>query len=203
MKTIILLIFGTFTSLRVLSQHDSIVFKSISNTRLHQLASKMYLKENMSSEYYVETSNGLPYTGVAIAYFKNEPTDTMNLVNGVKHGFQKSYRFHEETSERRLWVIEYIDQINRIKLVIQNKYNGVRSGYIVHFDEESNNSFWFDYYPKKNKIVLKKSERVGAKRRKKKTREKFKSLDEFRNYMKAYPIVYDKCVEMKFFDEKW
>jgi hypothetical protein len=64
-------------------------------------------------------------------------------------------------------------------------------------------SFWFDYYTKSKKIILKKREGLSPRKIKKRTRIKFKSLGEFKNYMASYPTVFEMCVLIKLFDENW
>jgi hypothetical protein len=203
MKTIVFYIVSTFTQVTVLSQYDSIVLTSIYNTRLHVVDSLSSLEEYMRSEFVVESSSGLPYTGMALKFYGNNGIDTLNFFNGVMNGVQKQYTRDSKSGNFYLRNIEFWSQIERITICNTVGYNyKKRYGYIIFYDDSARYySFWFDYYTKSKKIVLKKREGLSPRKIKKRSRVKFKSLNEFQNYMASYPTVFETCVLIKLFDE--
>lgn len=203
MKTIVFYIVSTFTQVTVLSQYDSIVLTSIYNTRLHVVDSLSSLEEYMRSEFVVESSSGLPYTGMALKFYGNNGIDTLNFFNGVMNGVQKHYYRDKKSDTFYLGSIEYWNQIERTSIHNIVWPNKKRYGYMNFYDfsKDKYYSFWFDYYPKTKKIILKKREGLSPRKIKKRSRVKFKSLNEFKNYMASYPTVFETCVLIKLFDE--
>jgi hypothetical protein len=188
-----------------LSQYDSIVFRSIYNTKLHIVDSLSSLEDYMRSEFVVESSSGVPYTGMALKFYGNNGIDTLNFFNGVMNGVQKHYSRDSKSDTFYLRSIEYWNQMERITIcnIVWYK-NKKRYGYIIFYDDSAMYySFWFDYYTKSKKIILKKREGLSPRKIKKRTRIKFKSLGEFKNYMASYPTVFEMCVLIKLFDENW
>ncbi len=188
MKSIIVLSF--FLIFNNLFNAQYIAVKGKNGEILNRVDSLSFERSNLFSEFYVDSLTGSPYSGIAeqkLQLYKY----VFQLKNGINDGFSYEIMRNNEndtiiTSE----VIKYYNQKLRIMVTKLNFYNLKKEKATINTETNLMNTICELNY-KKEKIILKKTitYRDG---KKEKSKVKFYSIEELKNYFKEdnYKKIY-------------
>lgn len=186
---------------------EQITIKSFDNEILCSVDSLSVIDQFMLSEYLVYCNSLKPFSGVAIKKYANKGVDTLVFENGIKQGLQKSYIQNNDKGKLTLVSIEYFDQINRTRISITNNQSSkIRFGSVSFYTEQKFYSFIFRYNVDTQKVVLKnrvKQYKYPHSKKKKLSRCRFNSLDDFEAYLSQYQTIFKQCQSMNFFSVAW
>jgi len=192
MKIVIIftLLFNT-----VIAQDDFIPkMKGESGENIVTVDSLSFKTIYFSSKYYVILNINEPYTGKVSVDYNGNGIDTINVLNGYQDGWSKVY-FKKDNS-LQLYKISYFEQNKRFWLT--NTVEGTNKKYsFIRVDTEFNSSF-YEIIRKKNIIKIKK--KVTTAKSVKKSVIRFKTMEQYKCFVKEIPYVYIYCEQAGFFN---
>ena len=191
------LVFVSFLS--IAQKEFYIPIRSIDGKAIVMVDSLSFEPENLFSEFYIDSISKEPYTGFGIRTFGENAMDTLEIVNGLKNGWQKRYFSFKNKEGSYLGELDYFNQAEKIWL--SNHFNAVlkwnkSSSFIKYLTTEKVYSFEV-VYKSSGKIIIK--QRVRDERGVAKKRFKMNSLEELDCFFSHHRLIYKYCKQAGFF----
>ena len=148
------------------------------------------LPENFFSPYFLDKESSLPYSG--FAYRSSQNTfDSLNLQNGLYHGYQRYYTKNSKTSKYKLYAISYYDIPNHMYLqLFWNKIETRMRGQFI-FEYNGNKVLINCKYSnrlKKFKLTLIENKRLNTKKSTDKRIVTFTDYFDFIQYLRGFSL---------------
>lgn len=166
---------------------------------INRVDSLSYKRSHFFSDFHVDSSTQKPYTGLmTVKYNINSPvTDSVCLVNGLEHGYKKSYKINKKSKNQVLCHLIYTNQHTKTQILLKLEKNKNYSGVINTRD------YKYFFEPKKGGIRLVKYQTISSNKREKILRITLSNAKVFQSYILTEDNrLYEICKEMGLFDEE-
>lgn len=198
MKPLFYLLILSFCQFLYAQKEVYIPIESLKGEPLIRIDSLSFDETYLGSEFYLDSVKEEPFTGKALKFYNVSRTsfDSLNLVSGVKHGWQKKY-FNEKGQPALGWV-HFYDQLKRIYLSAPISIEKKNYSAFARFYIDSAYYYFEIKYRKSGKIIVKQLISLGKDYRSE-NKLKFDSLKELEYYFINFEPIYIYCKQAGFF----
>lgn len=192
----IVLLFLIFSFTAVKAQDEKVIrIKSIDRIELKVIDSLSFRDNLKKSLYYVESISGKEYSGKAIVYYGVKAIDSINIENGYKNGWQKTY--FKKGDSLKLGQIRYLNQ--NLLMSISHPVNSTLRNRIAfcNYLSEKGHYFFEVIYKPSGKIVIK--ERLITKDNKINKKHRFSNIQDLELFFRSHYHIYSYCKQAGFF----
>ena len=193
MKQTIIILFFLLQSVFVSGQNQHAYYSGINGQILLKVDSLSYKKENLYSEFFIDSVTNMPFTGIMTIRYVIDgfPSDSIYLKNGIIECYRKFYKVNYKKHTSKLYGFGYTDQNKKIEMYIGIKKGQKSKGKIIAVPYE-----YFIRF-KKGKVFL-----IKRQNSKVITKLTFTNAEDFQLYIQTENEIFlEKCKDMGFFDK--